>query len=130
MPIPTEVDDLDKAILSVNKSLIIKQNRISDFTKRIETARQGLYSCEKIHIILYRFLKVTKEAQIINLIEYKKDIVNLENNLDCLQRHKTDISYCISQVNLMKKETQLLYIELEGLIAKRTEWGQVIPFSS
>lgn len=128
MPLPVEVDQLEKKIVTIeeairncHKEIIRGENNAASAKMFMETAKNVKMNCEKI-------LFGMKKEQVVDLVEYRSTMKDFHDSSDVFQKHQLNHQKFLKDVNTFKTNIPILEANLKKAKAELAEWGIVIQF--
>jgi chromosome segregation ATPase len=129
MPVPTEVDDLERQIVRFEEEIRRRKGRIEHLKKELQDASKFVSSCKDNRDLCQKNLIKIKRNRMVDLRDYREMLKLYHDNCDLLIQHQVTV---ISRVNEIKALTdeQIPFLEasLKDAQKRLKQWGQVIPF--
>jgi hypothetical protein len=128
MPIPQEVDDLEREITRL-KQVIGKGNaKITTLQSKVDSALRNIDYCENLRrLCITNAVKMVKEPLVV-LQEYREIIALHRSNADLVQRHRNEAAVRRTELEQVRKEVPMAELELAVAQKQLAQWGVVLRF--
>jgi chromosome segregation ATPase len=127
MPIPTELDDLERQIVRLEEEIRRRKNRIVQLNNDVAEARNYVERCRISCKLCLENIADLKQKEIIPLADYRDMIKLYEDNCDFLIQYTIAVNRGISELNGIKEQMPSLEESLKKSKKRLTQWGIVIP---
>ena len=128
MPIPAEVDDLEKNLNRLLKELGIKKTIIHNSLNKIEKQREAIKEARYVVKVCHERLKQLTVCDLVSLEAYKKLRLLVEINEDLLLQNQFDLMDSLQE----KVKSEQAIPQIEEMISEvrkaLSEWGQLLQF--
>lgn len=127
MPIPQEVDDLERLIVSLTQEIARSKASLTTLQNKINLAQANLERCRSFDPMCRESLQKLKKADVVSLEDYKKILKLYEDNYDMILKYQSD---------MLNRQRERLFIEngipvmesaLKAARVRLSQWGQVVP---
>lgn len=129
MPVPTEVDDLDRLIARLEEDIRRRKKKVEELRKDIEEAGTYVQRCRESKALCLKNLKRLKKLSIVPIQDYRDMLKLYEDNCDLLIQHQNHAAVKSAEMNSIVQN--ILPFQEGSLIEakrKRAEWGVVLEF--
>jgi DNA repair exonuclease SbcCD ATPase subunit len=127
MPMPPEVDDLERLIVGLTQEIARNKASLKTLQTKIDTARQHLERCRYFRGVCAESLKKMRAADLVVLDDFKRMQKLVDDNDDLIIRYQIEVSNRTHEKNVIDQDVPMMESQLEQARQRRAKWGVVIP---
>lgn len=128
MPVPTEVDELQKQISLIEEEIRNRKKKLAQLDKDIEAKQQQVIRC-RIHREMCReHLQKIKRLDVIPLKDFKDMRELFEKNIDLVTTNQMALVRAQFERNMIQEALPVLNSMLKEAKVKLSKWNVVIDF--
>lgn len=127
MPVPTEVDDLERLISGLVQEIGKKRASLKTLQSKIETARDHLERCRYFRGVCRESLKKLKSSDLVKFEDYKAMVKLYHDNIDLIVRYQIELSNRSKERDAAHRDIPILETSLSQAQNRLKRWGMVVP---
>lgn len=128
MPVPTEVDDLDRAIVRLEEDIRKRKIKVELLRNDIAEAGDYVKKCAVSRELCMQNIVKMKKHDLVDLTEYREMYKLYEDNCDLYIQYQTVYSNRNKDLIEVQEKIPVLEAFLKEAKRRRQEWGVVVEF--
>lgn len=128
MPIPQEVDDLQRQIKLLKDEIQTRQKRLVQLEKEIDTKRQQVDRCKLHKEMCHEHIQKIKKLEIVPLKDYREMIDLYEKNIDLVISNQIHLQKVLLEKVSILEQLPMLEAMLKDGQVQLSKWNVVVEF--